>query len=103
MEKEKEYQEQLDKVPELLSQSYLEGRIRGEKDAKKEFAGTFAPETVEITIRVRGKEEEVETVRRVVSFETIRQSRGKVLRLETEETLAKIATQGILQKLILED
>lgn len=79
----------------VLSRQFLR-----ECERSMAFLGSSNPKTVSIEFTVYDEEERVEAIRRIVSFEEIRQSSGKVLRLETEETLAKIATQGILKKLI---
>lgn len=75
---------------------YLAGVAAG----KREMSRGLIPNTVEIQITVLGSEDNIETIKRVVSFEQVKQSNGKVLRLETERTVAEIATQGILKELI---
>lgn len=72
----------------------------GVREGKRQMGLGLLPKTVQITFRVLDDNDNIEAVTRVVSFEDIQQSSGKALHLQTERTLAEIATQGIIKKLI---
>ena len=72
----------------------------GVAEGKRLMVGSLQPKTVEICIRVRDEKDNIEAINRVVTFEEIKESGGKVLRYECERTLAEIATQGIIKSLI---
>jgi hypothetical protein len=58
------------------------------------------PETVEITIRVRGEGDRYEAIRRVLTFDLIKQSGGMVFRREMENLVAEVATKTAVRDLI---
>lgn len=76
------------------------GYVEGQLAQKRKDASLLLPETVEITIRVRGNDDQYEAIRRVLTFELLKQSGGLVFRREMELLTAKVATETAVRDLI---
>ncbi len=73
---------------------------RGKKDERATWTGYLQPETIEITVRVRDAGEQTNHIRAIVTFDQFKASRGKILKLQMEETFGVIVTADILRKLV---
>lgn len=76
------------------------GHVEGRIAQRKKDASLLLPETVEIIVKVRGEDDQYETIRRVLTFELLRQSNGLVLRREMEHLTAKVATETMVRDLV---
>ncbi len=73
----------------------------GLSTGKKSMVMGLLPETVEIMIVVKGRSmDDIETIKKVSSFEDIQRSSGLVLRKLSEHAIAEIASQGLLKKVL---
>ena len=82
------------KLEEEIAQIAYE--IGKEDEKKKHFS---IPNSMVITMVVKNDKDEIETIREVLSFEEIKSGR-KIIEYKLLNAFAKIATQGILKKLI---
>lgn len=94
---EKEYQQELDKVPTLLHEAYLKGR----RDEHKEWTNYLLPETLEVTMRIRGENDEVENIRQILSFSEIKQGRTNIISYFLEKMFQELAINGKILKDLL--
>ena len=77
------------------------GYKRGREDEKAEWLDTVLPETMVVTIRVRTKDDKVEQIKTVFTFEEMTQGNVPLLQKVIENTFKEIATKGkILPNLI---
>ncbi len=95
-EREKKYQETIERMSDKIHEAYLFGR----QDALREHRALLIPETMELTIRVRDKNDELETIRQVLTFDQIKQGRTSIVRLLIEEIFLKLAAAKIIRNLI---
>lgn len=72
----------------------------GREIEKLTWLDSVLPETVTLTIRARGKDNEVETIKRILTFDEIKQGHKKIIQLLIEDTFLKIAAAKIISKLI---
>lgn len=80
---------------------YLTGLFNG----KNIVARSLIPETVEILITVKGKTDlignaEIQAVKKVVTFDEIKQSSGKALLYQSERAVIEIGSQRIIEELL---
>lgn len=94
--KEQEYIAELKKAAEMIGQARFDGFQEGIENERNRWVDALLPQSVEITIRVRGQEKELEMVRRIITFEEIKSSHLKALRYGAEDMVIEIATKGKL-------
>lgn len=80
-------------------QIYSLGYNTGFDAGKQYMASALLTETMEIRIRVRDKDDKLEQINHVITFEQIK-SAPKIVRVVADEIIAKIASVGIIKKLI---
>lgn len=94
--REKEYQKQLELAHKMIDVAYEQGRT----EERKNWAGYIQPETMAITMSVRGKNGELKSIRNIATFEMIKHGRVRMMQLLIEEMFLKIAAGKIIKKLI---
>lgn len=87
----------------MIGEARFEGFQEGVENERKEWVKTLLPQSAEITIRVRGEKDDVNTIRKVLSFEEIKSSELKVLRYAADEAVIEIATKGKILKSLIEN